>query len=366
MDVYTIASPLAGVPLERVRVWAWRDPGWEQIPFQFDRRTADGDWDFGLHASPGAGRRNLTADDELVMATSDLGDRAPPAARPPGAVDSRAVGDPGHGHAYVAVHRQSPAPSPRRYVTYDRLRHRVVLSAYSLGFDPERPLVLNELVWSADPQARDWIDTSKVRTTGKVLGRLPFARHQGDFHSEITGVIEGPVRLVVRTMNRLRMVLGLRSPRGRIDQIHTSTTFLMEVLIELPFNVGWLFQDLAIRSTLDLLPGPRRTFTSPGQPAAAIDGHSGSQEAALGGHRMQGFTIAAEEGETVHGNLWLDPQLRLDARLYYRDDGAVADPPEGHPGQHGETGVTLTGWERLHRGRYRMRLVLHFLPRAGE
>jgi len=363
-DLLVVPSPLVGVGVNHVRVWALHEGEWQTVPFQFDRHTPDGDWDFAIHASPEGAHRRLTDLDELAVAIADLGEEAPAGAVPPGAPNPRSVGIPGIGRVYVATHDAPPPLSPRRWVSYNYDRDEVAHPGYLLGFDAARPFVLDRLVWTADPAERDWIDTGKIRARGLLLGKLLFQRTQEDFTSRITGVIAGPVRVIVRTENRLRMVLGIQSPRSIIYRIHTPDTLVMEIVIQLPFNVGWLFHDLEVRSTLDLRPGESRTVTCPDHPPAQIDGRVAAGEETLRGCPMQGFTIAGRYG-TMHGDLTLTPGLDLQQTLYYADDAAEADPPEGQPGHYGETGVTLTGWEKLGRGEYRMRLTLDFRPTDG-
>jgi hypothetical protein len=360
-DLLAVSSPLVGVGINHVRVWALHDGAWQTVPFQFDRHTADGDWDFTMHASPEGAHRRLTELDELVVATADLGEEAPAGTVPPGAPTPRPVGIPGAGRVYVASHDAPPPLSARRWISYNYERDEVAHPGYLLGFDAARPFLFDRLVWTADPHETDWIDTGKIRARGLLLGKLPFHRTQADFTSRIVGVIAGPVRAVVRTENRLRMVLGIQTPSSIIDRIHTPNTLVMDIVIRLPFNVGWLFHDLEVRSTLDLRPGDSRTITCPDHPPARIDGRVEPNEETLRGGPMRGFTIAGRYG-TMHGDLTLAPGLDLRPALYYADDATEADPPEGHPGHYGETGVTLTGWEKLHRGDYRMRLTLDFLP----
>jgi len=364
-DLLAVPSPLVGVGVEHVRVWALHDGVWQTVPFQFDRHTADGDWDFAMHASPEGAHRRLTELDELVVATADLGEEAPAGTVPPGAPTPRSIGIPGVGRVYVASHDAPPPLSTRRWISYSYERDEVAHPGYVLGFDAARPFVLDHLVWTADPSGSDWIDTGKIRARGLLLGKLPFHRTQADFTSHIIGVIAGPVRVIVRTANRLRMVLGIQSPRSIIDRIHTPNSLVMEVVIQLPFNVGWLFHGMEVRSTLDLRPGESRTITCADHPPARIDGHLEPNEEVLRGGPMQGFTIAGRYG-AMHGDLTLAPGLDLQPVLYYADDAADADPPEDQPGHYGETGVTLTGWEKLARGEYRMRLTLDFLPGDGQ
>jgi len=364
-DLLVVPSPLVGVDVDHVRVWALHDGEWQTVPFQFDRHTADGDWDFAIHASPDGAHRRLTDLDELVVATADLGEEAPAGAVPPGAPTPRSVGIPGVGRVYVAAHDAPPPLTTRRWISYNYERDEVAHPGYLLGFDAARPFVLDRLVWTADPAEFDWIDTGKIRARGLLLGQLPFRRSQADFTSRITGIIEGPVRAIVRTENRVSIVLGIQSPRSIIHRIHTPNTLVMEILIQLPFNVGWLFQDLEVRSSLDLRPGEGLTVTCPDHPPARIDGRVEANEEPLRGGPMQGFTIAGRYG-TMHGDLTLAPGLDVQSTLYYADDATEADPPEGEPGHYGETGVTLTGWEKLGRGEYRMRLTLDFRPSEGQ
>ncbi len=355
-DVVAVEVPFVGVAVARIGAWAWRATGWEAIPMQVDPRDAAGDWDFDR-----APLLRTTADDEVVVAVDDLGPPAPPGQRPPDAVAVVALHGPDGAVAYLAHHRHDPPRVDRTWLHYRREAEEVAHPGFTVGFEPDRPFVLNRLVWDADPDRRDWIDTGKFRASGRLMGAFRFLRTRKDFNSRVTGVIEGPVRVVVRTENRLRMALGLRSPSSTIDRIHTPRTLLLEMRIHIPFRIGWFFDHLAIRSTIDLAPGEPRTITCPNHVTTAIDGRPQPSEVVLRGCPLKGFTIADTYG-ALHGTLTLGPRLKLKAAVYYADDDTAHDPPEDIPGHLGESGVTLTGWEHLGRGDYRLNMALRMAP----
>jgi len=358
-DVVTAPVPFVDTEVARIGGWAWRATGWEAIPVQIDPRSADGDWDFDR-----APLLRTTRHDEVVVATADLGPPAPAGQRPPDALAVAALRGPGGKVAYLAHHRHDPPAVSRRWLHYRREKEEVDHDGFTVGFEPDRPFVLNRLVWTADPDRRDWIDTGKFRASGRLMGAFRFRRTREDFASRVTGVIEGPVRVVVRTENRLRMAFGLKSPRSIIDRIHTPRALLLEMRLHIPFRIGWFFDDLAIRSTIDLAPGEPRTITCPNHVTTPIDGRPQPSEVILRGCPLEGFTIADTYG-ALTGTLTLGPRLKLKAAIYYADDDTAHDPPEEIPGHLGESGVTLTGWEHLHRGDYRLHMDLHLVP-AGR
>ncbi len=356
-DVVAAPCPFPGVAVARLGAWAWRDPGWEVIPFQVDPRTPAGDWAFGR-----APLARTAVHDEVVVATADLGRPAPPGRRPPGALEVAPLGGAG-GVAYLCLHAGDAPRSHRRWLAYDREREEVVHDGFTLGFERRRPFVLDRLVWHTDPEGRDWLDTGKFRATGRLFGTFRFHRTREDFSSRTTGVIEGPVRVVVRTENRLRMAFGLKSPRSIVDRIHTPRALRLALTVHIPFRVGWFFSGLTVRSTLDLAPGARRTITCPNHATTPIDGRPEPSEVALLGCPLEGFTIDGPHG-SLHGTLSLGPKLHLKAAIYFKDDLHEPDPPERVPGHLGESGVLLTGWERLGRGDYHLTMLLEMAPRG--
>ncbi|NCO57851.1 MAG: hypothetical protein COW73_01240 [Nitrospirae bacterium CG18_big_fil_WC_8_21_14_2_50_70_55] len=355
-DVVTAPIPFADTDVARLAAWAWHTTGWEVIPMQVDPRTADGDWDFAR-----VGLIRTTAHDEVVVATADLGPPAPPGQQPPDVLAVVELHGPAGTVAYLARHALDPPRAARRWLLYRRAQEEVDHDGFTLGFEHDRPFVLNRLVWTADPDQRDWIDTGKFRCSGRFMGSLRFLRTRADFTSRVLGVIDGPVRVVVRTDDHLRMAFGLTSPSLVVDRIHTPRTLTHVTRIHIPFRVGWLFDDLAIRSTLDLAPGEARTITCPNHSPTPIDGRPQPAEVALCGHPMEGFTLAGPHG-AIHATVTLDPNLKLKATVYYVDDLTERDPPEEIPGHLGEAGVILTGWEGLDRGDYRLTMALDLQP----
>lgn len=356
-DVVAMEAPFVGAEVTRIGAWAWRTTGWEAIPMQVDPRDEAGDWDFER-----VPLLRTTAHDEVVIAVDDLGAPAPPGQRPPDAEEVVALHGPDGAVAYLAHHHHDPPRVDRTWLHYRRDQEEVDHPGFTVGFEPDRPFVLDRLVWDADPNRRDWIDTGKFRASGYLMGSFRFLRTREDFSSRVAGVIEGPVRIVVRTENRLRMAFGLRSPSAIVDRIHTPRTLLLEMRIHIPFKIGWFFDRLTIRSTIDLAPGEPRTITCPNHVTTPIDGRPQPSEVILRGCPLEGFTIADTYG-ALHGTLTLGPRLKLKAAIYYVDDDTAHDPPEEVPGQLGESGVTLTGWEHLGRGDYRLQMALRMEPR---
>jgi hypothetical protein len=113
---------LKGVHKDLVRAYAWKDGALAPIPFQVDERTPELEycWTTGPEPVKDVDDGLIDADDELVFAARDSGDRAPaPLSLPAGATAQQEVAleDPrtgGRGWVYLLAWNEKDHPPPPR------------------------------------------------------------------------------------------------------------------------------------------------------------------------------------------------------------------------------------------------------------
>ena len=250
-----LGAPALGRSIDSLRLYARARSGGllVPIPLQVDERDPDGA--FVLSGGQAAGRDvdggRLDDNDELVFLARDAGLRS--SERPPDA-DSMTeirVTDPQTGRrgwVYLAAFppQSRPVPSPVRYMEFDPARDWITTRAYHLRFtDPSRPFTVT---WTSTPEpggepGTDFLDTVKVRLSGKLFGFNKVTKTDMDFESTDRGYIAGPIRIVRVMETRLRLIGRLRAPGAKVCRIYYPDWVEAPVPISLPFKITVFFSE---------------------------------------------------------------------------------------------------------------------------
>lgn len=346
-----------------ITVWSINAGGLAPIPFQIDSVDDDGIFELPSKISGNSQKRDepFDSNDELVLMASDLGSRSTPGMNfPPHESQVEVeIHDPYSGNRgwfYILLMKEDLASkmvSVTDYVRYDAGRDSVKTDSYALRFSSKIPFLADTLQWSLGDGgkfSKDVIDTMKIKHEGKLFHILPFERTHGDYFSKMIAVKDGPVRVIRRTKNNVRIVFGIGSPTVNIDQIIYRNAFLMDIIVDMPFRIGAVFSDLTAVPTIDGLIGA-------GIPATFIYSESNLQGLAVSGRMTDQkrkfnqsgdkiLVISSELGMIV-ADIAAKEGSPIKSRVYLVDDGALLDAPEDIPGQHGNAGFMMTGWEKL-------------------
>lgn len=349
---------LLGAADSKIRAVARHGNALETIPFQIDKRDANGSYD--LVRNVAGYPPVLGAADECVFMTADAGERITPLpeqyAQLP-AVEIALV-DPKSGAqkwVYLLVTKSAhnlPAPG-KHYVAYDPLRDVIETNTYRIGFSSVKPFLVSSLQWhtgEADKWSPNQLDTMKIRHHGKLFGNIDFIRTQDDYLSRIAAVKEGPVRVIRRTINSVRVIGYLQSPSVTIDYVAYANGLLMDTTIDFPFPLSWFFSDIKTFTTMDwnddpALPG-LRIHGGDTPKGLAIDGHMTPEKDRFNKVIGQRFAVENTYGLLLV-QLEMEKTLPVEARLYLQDDRTRTDAPENIPGQFGNVGFLTTGWEKV-------------------
>lgn len=350
--------PLLGTPLRQLALLKLSPNGLTPIVFQVDRRDAQGRYIVEEADTAASDGPVLGFHDELVFVASDAGARLSDTARRGDAArlaEVRLDGAPGVPPRWVYV-SSSSAPGPvhgGRYIHYSPASDMVSSATYQLGFNTRLPFLVDTFQWKTDDRdgwSPNVLDTMKIRHQGRFLGFIPFKRTHRDYTSRLTAVKAGPLRVIRRTESRIRLLWHLKTPAVHIDYVMMPGGFVMDTVIDIPFNVGLFFDGIETLTTVDWNEDtalPRLTITAPGHSkVATIDGRMSSEKREFNRLQANQFVVTSSLGEMLV-SLEIPLGVPITPWLYLHDAQNEADPPENRAGQFGNVGFRTTGWEQI-------------------
>jgi hypothetical protein len=365
---------VAGTEISQIRVFAYHDGQAIAIPFQIDQKNSNGNWvwDGQLFNNDVEHDDSITYDDAdpsghaifdnndlLVFVAHDAGERNASPGKTLGA-DSIAeveIADPLNGGrcwVYVARYHSSEAPalSDIQYVRYLPEEHRVIGQEYEFRYSTAHNAVIDDLVVGG----RSIFDRNKLR--GTVTVGIGFLNTDIEFNEESiqgydVGYINGPVRVIKRSVNYVRTKSGMESPGVTCDHFYYPWHSEVPMLISLSFPV----QQVSMLVTNDYRNSHFHTAYVDGL-ADPIDldtrtakenllaGQPGGEWIRLIGKHVSIVTLL-KLPEEIRGYIDLSP--------YLLNDRTANNSPEHYPGAEPEAGFILGTRKGAPRGEY----VLH-------
>jgi hypothetical protein len=367
---------LQQAPIETISLYRFEGNTFGPIPFQIDRRNRKGEYQIPSPKDTGSseGLQPFDENDECVFMASDLGvqlnqwpdDLATSSATEIGITDPK-TGQQSWVYA-LAFDGRPPETASRDYVSYHRNRDSAESEVFEIGFSRTQPLLVQKLAWK-DGKTRqvgmNLVDTMKVRHTGKLFHRFNFLRNQQDYKSRIIGVKDGPVRVIRRTDNRIRMLWGIDTLSFDIDFLIYANAFFMDSRVFFPFRTGWFFSDLAMVSTIDGNDDPAlptvRVYSSSAMDGLVMDGEMSQEEKSFNASGDTELVVVCAEGNILF-TVRFEKGFPVRHRAYLVDDKEKQDPPERIPGQFGNVGFRLTRWERVDTKPHHMMFLIYMVP----
>lgn len=347
---------LTGLPVPRLMLYRWSGTDMQPVVFQIDRRDEDDRYLFS--ADTDKQQADFDANDELVFIFSDAGQRLPSQSEEyrSGRFIELGIQNPGlqeQHWIYVSLSDSIVKPSGKKYISYYPDADSITTDLYRLGFSRQSPFLVDSFNWW-DAPAKQWsldlLDTMKIRHNGKLLGLIDFKRTQDDYSSRLTAIKRGPVRVIRRTENRVRVFLGLKTPVLMIDYVLAADGFVMDTTVDIPFSMGMFFSQIETLTTVDWKkqPGLTSMLVSNTQLSGdlQIDGAMTKQKQAFNKISDTGFKITSPSG-VMQVSLDIPEDFPIKAFLYLRDVLNEPDPPETVEGQFGNVGFRTTGWEHI-------------------
>ena len=344
----------------------------DPVPFQIDEVDAEGHWvlDQGPQPNADAPPGVLDANDRVLFMASDAGVRVRRADLPPEtAAMEISIHDPltGDTHwAYLLAYRDRAPRSANSYVAYDSATDRVSGQRVTLGFRHGVPgyLATDGNILADGTAPTSLLDRFKVRATATFLwGLIRFSRNEDDVSSEFVAWRQGPIRVIRRQRQWVRIGWGIHSPT------FGSYTYFYRDFAELPvslylnFPPTYFFGNITIRAFLDFRDLRNWSVLLPDRSEPiAVDGVMTVQKKEL--NQLPGSWFALR-GPHVTLVQILDVGSSLASvrrSLIYNETSTQHDPPEEVPGEEPAIGYRLDRWEHVSAGAHQLASTSYALP----
>jgi len=368
--------------VEGFRLFASRRGIWGPIPYQIDEVDAEGLFVLPEGKSPSRDEPDLhgilDGNDELVFMAGDLGDRVTAEQWPPGVragieieVQDPLTGE--QGWCSLLWFENPPPPSPVEYVRYAREEDRIYAETYSLGYSPERDLVytthLSLLPGTGPSPPRDIMDRINIRFTASIFLRsITFSRNEDDFVSEVIAYKDGPVRVMRRVANSMRLVLGLRTPRIIAYSVYYRDAIETPNVMTLPVSLDTVAYSATFEGGTDHNRNAMgmRFYSSNNRHGVLVDGRMSPEELAMDHGDYDWTLLTGTQGQVI-SLVEMGEKARqiLSKRLIYVDDMFSCNAPEDEPGTTPKVGFSLENILGLKRGTYTYNARFYFPREPG-
>ena len=260
---------MTGMEISKLRVFMSRNGHIKSIPFQIDQKGSGNDWIWdAVYDSDKVDDRfyeeeseqiveqeNLTYDDQdppgksvfdnndvVVFLAKDAGDKDRKKVMRLGAdkLLELKITDPVNqtkGWVYLAYFESdAPAISDIRYIQYEPEKFRVSGPEHEFLYSPDRTMLLDDFqLGGVSVFAGNRIRGEVTTGIGPIT--LDFEFSEKDMRGYSSGYINGPVRIVKRSVEYVELGLGIASPSVKCDHFHYPWHAEIPVLISNRFPV---------------------------------------------------------------------------------------------------------------------------------
>ncbi len=336
---------LVGAPREKLALVFREGSGFFPAPFQVDPVDTSGEYVLGQADAPLTGatpKGPLSERDELVFMASDLGECGDPPKMSDNMVVEIAVKtqDGSIGCGYLAAWTEhEPLRSNADYVDYAAGGGRETISTphYVQEF-ANSELFLDTLIILPEGggSGRDLFDKLKMRSTVTAVGGITLSYDETDFESELTGVRDGPVRVIRRNETSLNLLLGFSTPSVRVNAFFYRDSYEVPSTLSFPFRADLILKNIDYYQGCDLsrASGPHVFYCDIMPEGARVDGVMSEKERELAANRSdhRWGMVTGPAGAWMYHGAWQDPGAPVELALFYEDDANKPRPPENEPG----------------------------------
>ncbi len=368
---------MQGKAIAKIRVFAFNNNEFHPIPYQIDERDKDNNLILQQGEDAGQDDDNnlLDANDELVIMARDMGDRGDPTGAYNVPHKEIEITDPlsnKKAWAYVMFFdSEPPKPSDRDYVNIAFLkdgRENINAWYYKLSYPNNHVFFDQRIVTPAGGGTGvDLLDRLKIRGGVKLkwfLGGFTIERNENDFITRTVGYIDGPVRVVRRTANKIRVLANLiYSPEIIVDGVYYYSSFFMPSNLNVPVSPRKFLDNVYMLQTQEQNENSEGMifYNSNNSNGVVLDGKMSYKEKNLDRSDFEWAVFAGKQGKFLYSSI-LDEKLPVKKCLYYIDDVKKMNPPEDEPGEYGNNGYDLKGLMEVQKGNYKIDMWGFVMP----
>jgi len=362
-------TTVQGCPLDRLTVMACTGASCRPIPFQVDQHDAADNWilDHGPGANADQASGILGPGDALLFMAADAGDRVQSIGPPGSPAVEISVRDPLSDSTHWAYLVAFPDRAPRSelsYVTYDAAHDRARGRRISLGFFQGMPAYL-AIAGAGAGEERNLLDRLKVRATATFLwGLIRFKRDESDLRTQFVGWRQGPIRIIRRQKQWVRIGWGIRSPAfGSYTYFYPDFAEL-PVSLKLNFPPRYFFGKITVRAIVDFRELSDWSLLAPSLPRPiAINTGKSELNSAMNDVADTWFALLGPELSLLQ-TLGRSPSLTTVRQRLLYNDSPRPNPPESVAGERPGVGFVLDRWDRVGAGWHQLQSTSYALPPA--
>jgi len=203
-------------------------------------------------------------------------------------------------------------------------------------------------------------------TVAFLFGLLKFHVDENQINFHEVAYKDGPVRVIRNNRLVVSLPLGIRAPGAATNIIWYDTIVNVPLIIDIPFNPGYIYSYLELRISDDHSPESigMKVYSSNNPDGCLVDGRTeGEAEKHWNTDRDNWRLITGRQGTLMNRSVW-DPhyleQMKW-VRVEYLDDANKPDPPEEVPGMLGMIAQT-NRVEGIKKDRYYSYLEYYYVP----
>ena len=375
-----------GVSIRALRLFRAEGGRLSPIRFQVDERTPEGDWILPWGKKNNAARSNglLDPQDVILFMAKDAGDRAGEAFLPPGASPASWIElfdpvDGGTGWVVVAAFSGEAPPlcALPDYVEYDPERE-IVSSRYTRAeylVTPDGRHTSFYKHHGTPPEAggtgENLVDRLKFRVQIRFLfNLLPLSLHEEMLGSDVIAYIRGPVHVLRRLEQYVRLPFGIRGVKTYADVDLYESFATTPITLRVPRGFGRVVSSASLQFGTDYSPNVIGSFfrNSETSEALIVDGRMSEAEKRFDSRQDRWRIFYGPFGVLMTRTVYppeLIQRVRISQR--YLDDITVTMPVERYPGCVGYA-YTEVHASQVPAGAYRIFLDFYFPPhyRPGD
>jgi len=343
-----------GDELKNLRLYTCQEGAWSPVRFQVDERTREGDWIFpyGKRNNGWRSNRRLGPQDVILFMARDAGEQGCDPGQLQGtssvvALDLRDPTDGREASVLLASHRD-PAPPQCTlppYVNYDPESEIVssvsMQSEYLITENGEHTGFYTSRVTppEAGGTGENYVDRLKFRAEIRFFFNLiPLRVTEQNQGSDVVAHIRGPVRVLRRQEQFVRLPFGIRGLKGIADVALYENIGTVPVKVSIPRGMGRIVSSAHAEFGTDYAPSVIGSFfkNDRNPDPMIVDGIMSPSE--------ERFDTTLDDWRIFYGpcgvlmtRIFFPPELKdtMELRQKYLDDLETRMPPDRFPGSIG-------------------------------